>query len=64
LAALSIVPGIAYSTEPYEYETYLNQDPVTKAENGGVTVDFSTELGDITFRSITGYRESKVDNED
>ena len=63
LAALSIVPGTAYSTEPYEYETYLNQDPVTKAENGGITVDFSTEIGDLTFRSITGYRESKVDNE-
>ena len=26
LAALSIVPGTAYNTDPYRYETYLNQD--------------------------------------
>ena len=64
LAALSIVPGTAYSTDPYRYETYLNQDPVNKAENGGITATFNTEFGDLIFTSITAYRESKVDNED
>ena len=63
LAALSIVPGTAYSTNPYDYETYLNQDPRTKAENSGITADFSTEFGGLAFRSITAYRVAKVDNE-
>lgn len=46
---------------PYSYRFFTNLDPQTTAENWGFTADFTTQLGDIEFRSITGYRDSTAD---
>ncbi len=66
LAALSVIPGTAYSTDPFEYRAFVNRDPLTRADNKGLTINFSTEFGNIDFRSITAYRDAIADgdNED
>lgn len=45
---------------PYSYRFFTNLDPQTVAENWGFTADWTTQLGDVEFRSITGYRDSKA----
>lgn len=46
---------------PYSYDFFLNKDPVTVAENWGLTLDWTTQFEHFEFKSITGYRDSQAD---
>ena len=41
----------------FEYESFLNQVPINEVDNYGGSIQADYEAGDLTFTSITAYRE-------
>ena len=52
---------IVNPVNPYGYETYLNDDPTGKLEGKGISLHADWDLGTMSFKSITAYRENSQD---
>ncbi len=49
--------GGQFNTDFFSEETFLNQAPVNEVDNYGGSINVDWSFGDLTFTSITSYRE-------
>ena len=61
-AAVRALGGVVLdSADPFAYTSALNIDPITKVEDKGVSMQVDVDFDDMTFTSITAYRDNESD---
>jgi iron complex outermembrane receptor protein len=61
-AAVRALGGVVLdSADPFAYTSALNIDPITKVEDKGISMQVDVDFDDMTFTSITAYRDNESD---
>lgn len=61
-AAVRALGGVVLDdSDPFAYTSALNIDPITKVEDKGISMQVDVDFDDMTFTSITAYRDNESD---